>query len=114
MTLATMAGAQEYPIRLIRFIVPFPPAGATDVYARIVAKELQASWGQSVIVENRTGATGLIGTELAKRAPSPDGSSVNFYIFFCYIHVLFRPYFFFGQSSSSSMMTITRVRLGPA
>ena len=72
MTLATMAGAQEYPTRLIRFIVPFPPAGATDIYARVVAKELQASWGQSVIVENRTGATGLIGTELAKRA-APDG-----------------------------------------
>ena len=69
--------AQEYPSRLIRFIVPFPAAGASDVYARIVAKELHASWGQSVIVENRTGATGLIGTEFAKRA-APDGYTLLF------------------------------------
>ena len=77
MLLALTAGAQEYPSKLIRFIVPFPAAGASDVYARIVAKELQASWGQSVIVDNRTGATGLIGTELAKRA-APDGYTLLF------------------------------------
>lgn len=77
LSLAMEAGAQEYPSRLIRFIVPFPAAGATDIYARIVARELQASWGQSVIVENRTGATGLIGTELAKRA-APDGYTLLF------------------------------------
>ena len=75
--LVAKAAAQEYPGKLIRFIVPFPAAGASDVYARILAKELQASWGQSVIVDNRTGATGLIGTELAKRAP-PDGYTLLF------------------------------------
>jgi tripartite-type tricarboxylate transporter receptor subunit TctC len=74
---AAGADAQDYPGRLIRFIVPFPAAGASDIYARVVAKELQASWGQSVIVDNRTGATGLIGTELAKRA-APDGHTLLF------------------------------------
>ena len=74
---AVTAGAQEYPSKLIRIILPFPPAGATDIYSRLLAKELQASFGQSVIVENRTGATGLIGTEMAKRA-APDGYTLLF------------------------------------
>ncbi len=77
MSLAAMAGSQEYPSRLIRFIVPFPAAGASDIYARLFARELQAAWGQSVIVENRPGATGLIATELAKRA-APDGYTLLF------------------------------------
>jgi tripartite-type tricarboxylate transporter receptor subunit TctC len=74
---AAAAGAQDYPSKLIRMVVPFPPAGATDNYSRMLAKELQASFGQTVIVDNRTGATGLIGTELAKRAP-PDGYTLLF------------------------------------
>jgi tripartite-type tricarboxylate transporter receptor subunit TctC len=74
---ATTVGAQEYPNRTIRMIVPFPPAGASDNYSRLLAKELQASLGQVVIVDNRTGATGLIGTELAKRA-APDGYTLLF------------------------------------
>lgn len=74
---ATSAGAQEYPSKLIRIILPFPPAGATDIYCRLLARDLQASLGQSVIVENRTGATGLIGTEIAKRA-APDGYTLLF------------------------------------
>jgi tripartite-type tricarboxylate transporter receptor subunit TctC len=77
MGFALSAAAQEYPTRLIRLVVPFPPAGATDIYSRIVAKELQTAFGQSVIVDNRTGATGLIGTELAKRAP-PEGYTLLF------------------------------------
>jgi len=74
---STSVSAQEYPARVIRLIVPFPPAGATDNYSRVVAKDMQASLGQSVIVENRPGATGLIGTEAAKRAP-PDGYTLLF------------------------------------
>lgn len=58
-------------------IVPFPPSGSTDIYARILAKELQAAWGQSAIVDNRPGATGVIGTDLAKRA-APDGYTLLF------------------------------------
>ena len=74
---ATTVSAQEYPTRVIRLIVPFPPAGATDNYSRMLAKELQASFGQSVIVDNRPGATGLIGTEVVRRAP-PDGYTLLF------------------------------------
>jgi tripartite-type tricarboxylate transporter receptor subunit TctC len=77
MASAMAVGAQEYPTRVVRFIVPFPPAGSTDIYARIFAKELQASWGQPAVVENRAGATGLIGTELARRA-APDGYTLLF------------------------------------
>lgn len=74
---AITVSAQEYPTRLIRMIVPFPPAGASDNYSRVLAKELQASFGQPVIVDNRTGATGLIGTEVVRRAP-PDGYTLLF------------------------------------
>jgi tripartite-type tricarboxylate transporter receptor subunit TctC len=77
MALAAASLAQEYPARVIRLIVPFPPAGSTDIYARILAKELQGAWGQSAVVENRAGATGLIGTDLAKRA-APDGYTLLF------------------------------------
>lgn len=78
--LAWVAGetlAQDYPTRVIRMIVPFPPSGSTDIYARILAKELQAAWGQSTLVDNRPGATGVIGTEAAKRA-APDGYTLLF------------------------------------
>jgi tripartite-type tricarboxylate transporter receptor subunit TctC len=77
MASALTVTAQDYPTRLIRFIVPFPPGGSTDIYARILAKELQASWGQAGVVENRQGATGLIGTDLARRA-APDGYTLLF------------------------------------
>ena len=55
--------AQTFPTGLVRLVVPFPPGGATDVLARVVALPLQALWGQSVIQENRPGAAGLIGAK---------------------------------------------------
>lgn len=64
--------AEEYPRKAVRMIAPFAPGGATDVLARIVSQKLTERWGQSVIVDNRTGASGNIGTELAARA-APDG-----------------------------------------
>lgn len=77
LTGAMRAHAQDYPTRLIRFILPTPPAGATDIYARIIGRELQVAWGQPVIIENRPGATGLIAAELARRAPA-DGYTLLF------------------------------------
>lgn len=66
------AFAQGYPSKSVRIIVPFAPGGATDIVTRIVAQKLTEVWGQSVIVENRSGAGGNIGGEAAANSP-PDG-----------------------------------------
>ena len=70
--LAHGAAAQDYPTRPITLIVPFPAGGGVDVIGRIVAEKLTASLGQQVIVDNRGGAAGVIGTRVAKAA-APDG-----------------------------------------
>src|SRR5262245_16960523 len=64
--------AAGYPQRPIRVIVGFPPGGATDILARILAGHLTTSWGQQVVVDNRGGATGTLGATIAARA-IPDG-----------------------------------------
>ena len=64
--------AQDYPVRPIRFIAPNLPGGPTDILARIIAQKLSDSLGQPVVVENRAGAAGNIGTEVAAKSP-PDG-----------------------------------------
>ena len=66
----SQARAQDYPTRLITLIVPYPPGGGVDLIGRLVAERLTAALGQQVIVENRGGAGGMIGTrDLAKAAP---------------------------------------------
>ena len=70
--LGAAAAEKDYPTRLVRIIVPFPPGGAVDLVIRAVAQELSLKWGTPVIVENRTGAGGTIGTEAVYRA-APDG-----------------------------------------
>jgi tripartite-type tricarboxylate transporter receptor subunit TctC len=67
--------AQAYPTKTIRIIVPFAPGGATDILARLVAKNLSDSLGQQAIVENRPGGGSVIGTEVAAKAP-PDGHTL--------------------------------------
>jgi tripartite-type tricarboxylate transporter receptor subunit TctC len=68
----TAIGASTYPARPIRVVVPLPPAGSTDIVARLVAQNLLEAWGQPVIVDNRPGAGTTIGSELVTRA-APDG-----------------------------------------
>ena len=69
---AIPAAAQNYPVKTVRLIAPFAPGGATDVLARLTAQKLGERWGQTVIVENRPGASGNIGAEAAARS-APDG-----------------------------------------
>ena len=69
---ASPVAAQQYPAKTIRLVVPFPPGGGNDIVGRIVAQRLGESIGQQVIVDNRGGAGGTIGTDLAAKAP-PDG-----------------------------------------
>ena len=74
---AASAGAQSWPQKPVRFIVPFPPGGATDISARMVGQKLSEMWGQSVIIENRGGAGGGVGATEAARA-TPDGYTLFF------------------------------------
>lgn len=67
---ATSAGAQTYPAKPIRLMVPFPPGGSTDIVARIVAQKLGERLGQPLTIENRGGAGGTIGTAIIARAPA--------------------------------------------
>jgi len=70
--IATVASAQSYPNRAIRLVVPFPAAGTTDILARAAAQKLTEAFGQSVVVDNRPGAAGNIGSDLVAKS-APDG-----------------------------------------
>ncbi len=72
---ALAQGAAAYPQRPIRIIVGFPPGGATDILARILAGHLLSAWGQPVVVDNRGGAGGTLGSDLAAKA-TPDGHTL--------------------------------------
>lgn len=72
---AGTAWAQTYPSKAIRIIVPFTPGSATDVMGRIVGERLNAAWGQPVIVDNKPGAAGILGTDAVAKAP-PDGHTL--------------------------------------
>jgi len=72
-----LAEAQEWPSKTVRIIIPFPPGGGTDIQGRILAGAFQKSMGQNFIIDNRTGASGLIGTQIAVESP-PDGNTIFF------------------------------------
>ncbi|HET7256335.1 MAG TPA: tripartite tricarboxylate transporter substrate-binding protein, partial [Xanthobacteraceae bacterium] len=73
LALAPVRGAaQDFPTRPVRFIVPYAAGGSGDLLARLLGNKLAAIWGQQVVVDNRAGGGGLIGTEFAARS-DPDG-----------------------------------------
>lgn len=75
--LAVVAGAyaQNYPTRPIRFVVPYGAGGAGDIFARTIGQKLADAMGQAVVIDNRGGANGIIGTDLVAKAP-PDGYTI--------------------------------------
>ncbi len=72
-----VAAAQSWPDKPVKFIVPFPPGGATDISARLLGEKLTQIWGQTVVIENRGGAGGGVGAAEAARA-APDGYTLFF------------------------------------
>jgi len=75
--LSCSALAQPFPSKPVRIIIAFPPGGGVDIVARVMGPKLTEIWGQPVVVENRPGASGIIGTEVAARS-APDGHTVFF------------------------------------
>lgn len=71
------ANAQQWPDKSVRIIVPFPPGGGTDIQARLLSAAFQKSMGQNFLIDNRTGASGLIATQLVVDSP-PDGNTILF------------------------------------
>ena len=74
--LAAPAVAQDYPNRPIRWVVPFPPGGPTDTLSRILAAKLGDTWKAGIVIENKGGAAGAIGTDFAAKSP-PDGYTIQ-------------------------------------
>jgi tripartite-type tricarboxylate transporter receptor subunit TctC len=75
--LSTAALAQDWPVKPVRFLVPYPPGGGTDVIARIMQQRMTEALGQTIVIENRGGAGGAVGTEAAARS-APDGYTFLF------------------------------------
>jgi tripartite-type tricarboxylate transporter receptor subunit TctC len=72
LAVSTSVAAQDYPNKPVRLIIPFPPGGSNDVVGRMVATQLSERLGKQVVVDNRSGAGGVIGTDIAAKSP-PDG-----------------------------------------
>lgn len=75
-TAPSTGSGQAYPSKPIRWIVGFPPGGGTDIISRLIGQKMSESWGQQVLVENRPGATGMIGANAIAKAP-PDGYTIG-------------------------------------
>jgi len=76
LALTVSAGAQDYPTKPVRLIIPFPPGGSNDVVGRMIATKLGERLGRQIVVDNRGGAGGTIGTEIAANA-APDGYTIS-------------------------------------
>jgi tripartite-type tricarboxylate transporter receptor subunit TctC len=74
--LGTSANAQDYPSRPVKWVVPFPPGGPTDTLSRVLAARLGDVWKAGIVIENKGGAAGAIGTDYAAKAP-PDGYTIQ-------------------------------------
>ena len=72
LTLTPAANAGDYPVKVIRIVVPYPPGGGADMTARPIAQKLSERWGQPVVIDNRGGASGMIGADIVAKA-LPDG-----------------------------------------
>jgi tripartite-type tricarboxylate transporter receptor subunit TctC len=70
MAAAQVAGAQAFPSKNLQMVVPYTPGGSADLFSRVMAQKLGEAWGRTVVVENRPGASGMIGTELVTKAPA--------------------------------------------
>ena len=105
----SIATAQTYPNRPVKFIVPFPAGGSTDVGARVIAERLSQKLGQQVYVENRSGANGNIGVEAAAKSP-PDGHTVLIAI----DNVASNPHFFdTGINPSKDLIPVIQLSRQP-
>ncbi|HUP96397.1 MAG TPA: tripartite tricarboxylate transporter substrate binding protein [Usitatibacter sp.] len=105
------AAAQSWPTKPVKIVVPFAAGGATDVVARLLAQKLTDDWGQSVVVENRTGAGGNIGAEMVAKSPA-DGYT----LMLTSGAVLTSPYMYKGQLSFDplkDLVPITNCATGP-
>jgi len=74
-TISTSAQAQAYPAKQIRMVIPYPPGGPTDILGRIVAQQLTETLGQPVVVDNKPGASGMIGADIVAKSPA-DGYTI--------------------------------------
>ncbi len=117
MVMATGLGeatsAQTFPAKPVKLIVPFPPGGATDIVARLLAQRLQEIWGQSVVVDYKPGAGTVVGTELVAKSP-PDGYTLGVVITAHMINPSVRsnlPYDTIRDLSGVSMLAISHIVL---
>jgi tripartite-type tricarboxylate transporter receptor subunit TctC len=104
----TSAAAQEYPVKPIRVVVGFAAGGPTDVIARIIAQDMTAMFGQTVVVDNRTGANSLIATELVANAP-PDGYTLLFASLSHNVNAILLPKVQYGPLKSFAPISLAAV-----
>lgn len=111
LAMSAVAGAQNFPNRPVRIVVPFAPGGATDIVTRVVAQKLYEAWGQTVVVDNRAGAGGNIGADIVAKA-SPDGYTL---LMTSGSIVTANPYIFkkLPYNPDKDLVAITNVASGP-